>query len=922
MSRPARRARRRRGAAGVRAALLALGLLALGGAQARTVKIVSADTLELRQVDSQELVVITGEHVELRVDDDVVRARRVEFNRTRRTLTLIGAATYYSARDKQTLRGENLVVELGREQVSGEDVLISDAQLEIRGSEVDRIPGQLRATGGYFTTCARCGRTPNDFAFRAERLIVYPGDRLVAYRAQLLLADVPVLFLPVLVLPLNDKDRQPRVEIGRDDTDGYTVLADLPFSIGGNTLGTTLLRYYQNRTPSFGAGVSLRSYAPLPYVDRVDLYALAQPHPVGQTGEDIDLNLSVKGRVPLALAVRDLDYSLSVKRTDIGRSATDPARGVTNVDFGVRVEYPQFSAAFNYVNRFGPAPTTALGTPLKLPEVIVDPKPYVRGNFSADVRLSAGTYAAASNPRSPSASAQGVNITTSRLEEQHSLAYTARPWRNADLSLSNTFTGRYYGTGARTVDLNLTGTLTQRFNETNTFGVTAKYLRVEGTSPFAFDALPGRLLSAPVSLNLATVPVRDVSFGASYTRDLFLNPQQQGNATFTLGVNRRPLNLNATVAVNPDNRTLESVNYTATLSDPDSGRLTVTPAQPATATTPARPATTTRSSAWPIPNLSLSATGSYAKATGPGPVTLTATVTGDVRSNTFSAYVTHNVRTPEITAIGVRYTLARTQDTVLNPISVSGNEVLNPTSGQLTGDHTLLWRGQYQFRTAHSLQLQRADTARSSGTVSFSVGTVSGSQNSWSVAYGGPYDLRRGGFTAPQLSGNLSLTRPGQSLTLAAILNTPGLDQPRTELARADLSASWQFGSRAALLGRALYTRTRSGTYPNDKATDTLMLDPLRVSVGIGRPGERPGAYLSGSLRQTFTWVDGVRQNPAPLAPVLGLTIDRCCWALQAEADLSARRYRIAVGLPGQRFYPVFDLTADDVRVPLIPILP
>jgi len=921
MNRAVTRAGRRRGAR-VRAALLALGLLALGGAQARTVKIVSADTLELRQVDGQELVVISGENVELRVDDDVVRAKRVEFNRTRRTLTLIGAASYRSAKDGEDLRGENLVVELGKEQVSGEDVLISDARLEIRGQEVDRIPGQLRATGGYFTTCARCGRTPNDYAFRAERLIVYPGDRLVAYNAQLLLADIPVLFLPVLVLPLNDRDRQPRLEVGRDAVDGLTVLADLPFSVGGNTLGTTRLRYYQNRTPSVGAGVTLRSYAPVPFVDRVDLDLLAEPRPVGQEGRDVNLEFRVRGRVPLALAVRDLDYTLNVTRRDIGRSATDPERGVTNVDLGVRAEYPLFSAAFNYVDRFGPAPTGALYTPLKRPEVVVDPKPYTNGPLSADVKLTAGNYTAASNPRSPSAAAQGVNITTSRLEEQHSLAYTVKPWTDADLSLSNTFTGRYYGTGARTVQLDLTGTLTQRWAGSNSVSLTAKYLRTEGTSPFAFDALPGRLLSAPVTLNVSTVPARDVSFGVSYTRDLFLSSDQQGNAIFSLGVNRRPLSLSASTQVNLDKRSLEDVSFSATLADPDSRKVTVTPAQPATATAPARPATATRTSAWPTPNLSLSASGGYARATGPKPLTVTAAVTGDVRSNNFSVAVTHNVRTPEITSVGVRYSLTRTQDTVLNALTVSGNETLNPVTGLLTGSHRVLWRGQYEFQTSHSLLLARPDSATSSGTVDFSVGTASGSLNSWSVRYGGAYDLRRGGFTAPQLSASLNLTRTGQTLAVAAVLNTPGLDQRRTELARAELSGAAQFGSRFWVSGRALYTRTRSGTYPDDVATDTLQLSPLRVNLGLGRAGERPGAYLTGTLSQNFTWVDGVRQTPGPLTPVIGLTIDRCCWALQAEADLLNRRYRVAVGLPGQTGYPLFELTPDGARIPLIPTLP
>ncbi|GGR61974.1 hypothetical protein GCM10008959_25030 [Deinococcus seoulensis] len=903
--------RRRRGR--LRAALLGLGLLGglLGGAQARTVKIISADTLELRQVDDQELVIITGD-VELRVDDDVVRARRVEFNRTRRTLTLIGAASYRSAGDGQNLSGENLVVELGQEQVTGEDVLISDAQLEIRGQEIERIPGQLRATGGYFTTCARCGRTPNDFAFRAERLLLYPGDRLVAYRAQLLLADVPVLFLPVLVLPLNDPERQPRLEVGRDATDGLTVQADLPFSIGSSTLGTTLLRYYQNRDPGLGLGVSLRSYGPLAWVDRVNLYTLANPRPVGSSGYDLDLNFGVRGRVPLELALRDLDYTLGVTRSDIGRGDTDPQRGVTNVTFGAKVDYPLFTAEFNYVNRFGPEPTTALSAPLKLPEVTVDPKVYTNGNLSADFRVSAGRYTGASNPLSRSASAQGVNITTERLEEQHSLAYTARPWQNADLSLSNTFTGRYYGTGARTVQLNLGATLTQRFNTTNTVSVGAAYLRTEGTSPFAFDALYGRTLSAPLSVTLSTVPVRDVTFGVSYSRDLFLKDDQQKPATFTLGVNRSPLNLNATSTVDLTDRELETFSYSATLSN-TAGNSTL-PLAPTGAAGSVKAAPRPQ---WPS-TLALTAQGGYDRTTGPRPFTVSGTVSGDVRTNNFTVSVTHNVSTPVINEARVNYSLSRTSDTVLNPLTLSGTERLLPPTGQLIGDASLTWRGRYRLSTAHSLYLTRPAGATSNGTLSVSAGTVQGSATNWNVTYGGPYDLVRGGFTQPTLTGSLNATRPGQRLALGATLNTPGLDQPRTELTRASLDASWQFGSRAALSGRGTYARTRSGTYPDDRATDTLTLDPLRLSVGLGRSGQPPGAYLSGSLRQTFTWVDGVRQNPAPLSPVLGLTIDRCCWALQAEADLGLRRYRVAVGLPGQSFYPLFDLTGDGLSVPLI----
>ncbi|GMA16243.1 hypothetical protein E5F05_08155 [Deinococcus metallilatus] len=917
---PRKRTRRlRRGALVALTSLL--GLFALGEAGARTVRIVQAQTLELRRLDDQEIVIIGGGEngglVELRVDDDVVRATRVEYNRTRRTLTLIGAATYHTASDGQDLSGENLVVDLAQEQLTGEDVLISDADIEIRGQEVERIPGQLRATGGYFTPCAKCGRTPNDYAFRAERLLLYPGDRLVAYRAQLLLADYPVLYLPVVVIPLNDPERQPRLAVGSGAPDGVTVEADLPFSIGANTLGTTLVRYYQNRDPSLGLGVSLRSYTPLPFVDRLDLYTLANPKPFAadgtrQVGYDVDLDFSVRGRIPLALAVRDLDYSLNVVRRDIGRTETDPERGVTRVAFTANVEYPSFAAQFNYVDRFGPEPTTALTLPLKQPEIVVDPKPYTQGNFSADTRFTAGRYTAQSNPLSRSASAQGINISTTRLEEQHSLSYTAQPWKNADLALQNTFTGRYYGTGARTVQLDVGGQLTQRFNVTNTVTARYHYIRIEGTSPFAFDALYGRQLSAPLTIDLNTVPVKDVSFGVTYTRDLFLPWFQQPPTTFRLNVNRAPLNLSYNLAHNFATGELESSNFSLTLGDSGSA---FTPLPPR----PGEPRPFR--AVWPAPSLTLTASGGYTRTSGYQPFTVRATVTGDNRANSFSVYATHDIQTPRLSAVGAEFSGVTRQDTVLNPVSFNGRENLNLLTPRITGSYSLTWRGTYTVATAHDLALEQPENVRESGTVSFSVGTAPGLATNWQLIYGGPYDLRRGGFTRPTVTGTLSATRPGQRLGLAAVVNTPGLDQPRTELVRADVNADWQFGTRVALSGRAVYTRFRTGIYPDDIPTDTLILDPVRVAVALGN-GPKPGAYLTASLRQTFTWQNGVRQNPAPLAPVIGLTIDRCCWALQAEIDMSLRRYRLGISLPGSTSYPLFEYGTEGLNVPLLPLNP
>lgn len=916
-------------------AALAGLLLAGGAAQARTVKIITADSLELRNVDNQEIVIISGQNVELRIDDDWVKAERVEFNRTKRTLTLIGRATYHTAKDGQNLTGDDLVVDMGSEALTGQDVLISDSTLQIRGAEIERVPGQLRATSSYFTPCARCGRTTNDYAFTAERLVVYPGDRLIAYRAKLLLADHPVLYLPVLVLPLNDQSRQPKLSIGKDPQDGYTVSADLPFSIGSSVLGTTLLRYYQNREPRFGGGTDLHAYAPYSWIDRLDLYGLALPKPIlrdgtKQPGYDIDLNFSVKGRFHPSLATSDLTYSLKVFRKDIGRDSTSTDYGLTAFDFAAQVEYPKFTAALYYLDRFGPDPATALPTPLKHPEVNLNPKPFSVGDINMDFDFTAGDYTAASNPNSRQAREAGLNFTTTRLEEKHNISYTKAPNKDTEIQLTNTFIGHYYGTGARTVQLNMAAQLTRRWGTGNSFSVRQEYIRYEGTSPFAFDAVTYNL-SAPLTIAVNTVPLPGSRFGVTYQRDAFIARRttiRNEHLKVTAGVNRAPVNFDYSLDYNWALGELDSSAFNLTVGDPNSNLLTLMPETPAVAATPTTPAQAAvpayyrRSSAWPFPKVTFGLAGSYSRPSGGlQPVSARMTYTDDIRVNTFSVTGIYDLMPldPErpLKSLGVTYSAVPTGDSVLNPYTLTGSETLALQYPRITGTHSLTWRG-YTLSTSHDLALEQPVGVTESGNVTFSVGTVSGKAANWQMTYGGPYDLQRQGFTRPTLSGTFSLTQPGQKLNVSAAMNFPGLDQQRRELTQASVDAAWQKG-RFSLSGRANYLRSRSGIYPDDIANDTLTFDPLRVGLALGS-GPKPGAYLTASLRQTLRYTNGVRSNPEDtFAPVIGLTIDRCCWVLQGEVDMSLRRYRLSIGLPGQ-MYPLFQLDENSASVPLLPL--
>ncbi len=920
--------RRTLGALGLALGVQLLGVL--GMAEARTVQIVSADRLELRKMagtlqpdgtrsEDQEIVVISGTKVELHVDQDVILATRVEYNRTRRTLTLVGAGEYDSMQNGslQVLKGSGLVVDLGSEALTGEDVIISDASLEIRGEAVSRVPGQLTASNSYFTPCAKCGRTPNDYAFRAKNVRLYPGDRLVAYEATLLLADAPVLFLPVVVLPLQDQNRQPRLSIARDAVDGLTVEADLPFVVGSSTLGTTLLRYYQNRTPRVGFGVDLHSYAPIYGVDKIDFYGLANPRPSttvtnanGTTGtvspgdNEYDLNFSVRGRLALYGSTDGLKYNLTAVRTDIGRYETDPQRGVTDLNGTATTEFPSVefgtvAVGLNYTGRLGPTPTVALPNVLRR-EVVVDPGAYRLGNFSADFRVALGQYTAASNPLSRSAQLQGPNFSTARLEESHVITFSTKPWADAVFTVNNTFTGRYYLTGARTVNLLASASLAQTFSVTNTVRLNYVYTRVEGTSPFAFDAVYTRPPSGVLSGDVSVTPTPGLTFTASQAYDYVQPRENQAPAHFGVSVQKEPVTFNLGLDPNFFTGQLETANLDATVGQN-------------------RP-------------LLLGLRAGYSRTGGPGTISLSADAIGGPRSNTFGVTLNYSPLSRALSSVNLRANAVSTQDAVLNPISFNASETINlqtsvpstsdpaapplvTQTSSLNGQATLNTAG-LVFTTTHSLSLPNGNP--SSDTVYFGVGSQSGANVNWNLRYGGNYDLSRLGFPRPTVTGSFTATRQGQRLSAQASLNVPGLDQTITEFGNASVAGSYDLG-RAFVTGGAYYSRSRVGTgTAAQTVTDTLQFQPLTVTVGLGS-GPKPGAYLSTILRQTLTWQNGVLQPPGRILPILLLTVDRCCWAFQIEVNPLDGRYRLGISLPGQNnTIPAFDASSSGLSVPLL----
>jgi hypothetical protein len=515
---------------------LSLGAAGLGNiSEAKTIKILEADRLELRNVtppgggETQELVVITGTPAIIQVDDDELEAERIEYNKSKRTLSVIGNGIYRTK--TETVAGQDFSVDLETQGLDGEDVLISTKEIDIVGVSAERVPGQLDVVDGYFSPCARCGRTPNDYGFRAESITLYPGDRLIGRNVTVLIADEPVMFLPIVVLLLNDPSRQPRLDIKQDSSngDGLTIEADLPFVTGDFGIGFTFLRYFEKRSPSFGVGFEWQLYNLFDTTNQSKLFFLIlppKPKTSGSSGEFstdkalLAYQLDTKGVIDLTPgaepedALPEIKFEAQITRADSGIASND-LRGVSGTDqrTDYRIKFDvgtpdynaslvangaldhrelktedlerqnvgtqefSFTALGNWLPKFEPFSVTSFGFALANVRANVEP-----GNRSAKNEAGSSQF-----------------ITAGRLTMNYGLAFNQPLWEGGLLSANQGFTGRYYttrnpisatdptpGEFERNIQTNIGVNFTQNlFAGGLTFGAGYNYDIREGESPFA-----------------------------------------------------------------------------------------------------------------------------------------------------------------------------------------------------------------------------------------------------------------------------------------------------------------------------------------------------------------------------------------------------------------------------------------------------
>jgi len=476
--------------------------------------------LEIRNVELPDgsrvqLYVITGNPVRVLIDEDELVGNHIEFDLTNRIIRVIGFGSFKSA--NENIQGDDLIIDLEQEAFTGNDVLIITDAIDVLGVEASRVPGQINVIDGSFSPCSRCLKDVEDFGFRAKRLLLFPGDRLVAYDVTVLIREYPLFDLPLMVVPLGPPDRTPKLSIIQGTAEERASISlDWPYVAGRNALGSFSVRYFADITPDAGgfllnqllggrvdtsylggsiehrfftetgSGTLAVSFQPS-FLDpnepdgRTDsLYTVRAEF---ETDEELDVP-----QVDLALERDDanrnriFEYRLALGNTRQGLTGKYLTQGFIDLDPQDSVKDPSFA------NRITPRRTLS-----QLTFQAADNPALSVGTFSVgSVMLDLGIFEDVSNPTNRSAAGTPF-FNAGRLLEAHTLQLTPTPlWQGFQVSGQTTFQGKYYTTGERLIDWNTSLTTEQRLLDIGSLNLTFTRNTGEGETPFRFDQIPLR----------------------------------------------------------------------------------------------------------------------------------------------------------------------------------------------------------------------------------------------------------------------------------------------------------------------------------------------------------------------------------------------------------------------------------------------
>lgn len=508
------------------------------------------------------LVVIEASPITITIEDAVITANYLEFDEHSGIIRIQGPFTYRS--ESETIQGEDFIIDLNSEEFQGYDVLITTEAIDVQGIKATRLPGQISVTGAAFSPCSRCGQQVNDYGFKAKRLQLYPGDRLIAFEVTMLVRGVPVLLLPVMIVPLGPRDRQPRLSISQGTaTKRAEIAIDWPYTAGASAFGVTSLRYYADVTPGegnfftenllggsvdesyLGGGVSHTFFTETGEGEFDFFYVpsfIEEGEENGKTRDEFTvrfsyLTLEEAGPPGLDLLI-ERDDARQQRITEYHLAATNELDvfGVRFFSQGYIDHDPTDSVMFpSYAGRTTPLYTLAQLTLTPEEELRFSVGPFILSGLLLDV----GVFDTASNPANRSAAASPT-VSAARLLAAHQLTLEPiTPWAGFTISGITDFQGQYYSTGERLIDWNSNLRLNQDFGGVGRFSVDVRRNITEGETPFRFDTLTlSHRTDVTTSLVLSPLPWLSLSIDETYVLVDSRNPFNIGpgplNTTLTL----------------------------------------------------------------------------------------------------------------------------------------------------------------------------------------------------------------------------------------------------------------------------------------------------------------------------------------------------------------------------------------------------
>jgi hypothetical protein len=539
---------------------LILLLLLLGFAQAARIKIETDPTdpnsrLEIRKVvlpdgTEVEYYVVQSTPVKITIDDEqTLIGNHLEIDTTNRLVRIIGYGSINTKEDGLT-EGNDLVFDLRDETFTGRDVLITTEQIDVIGVNADRIPGQISIQTGRFSPCTRCNQQIEDYGFRARQLYLYPGDRLVAHDVNLVIRNAPVLFFPILVIPLAALDRQPRLSIKRGTGASAGTRAEIeldwPYVMGADAYGLVGLHYYADIIPNGGGflrnailgGQAERSYLGASLDHRFltrtgDGTFLFDFVPRFSEGEPAKFNVNFQYDTDPELKVfqtnlsfkrddntlRDLtEYRVNFRNVFAGLDASFTSQGFIDLEPRDQNRRPSYSSPLYTYGEFELKPARENAS-------------YSLGAFTiSNILLRLGVFG--DSPRLQTADQEGlVIVNAGRILEQHTITLEPQtPWRGLEITGNTNFTGQYYSTGERGINWNTTLGARQNFGTAASLNLSFVRNISEGVSPFQFDN-PGENRSIYLEGSFNLTPAPWISFSTG-TRYVFFNARRSTNTGF------------------------------------------------------------------------------------------------------------------------------------------------------------------------------------------------------------------------------------------------------------------------------------------------------------------------------------------------------------------------------------------------------